>query len=321
MPVSAARSHVAWIAIVCLWLNYFPLLEAVVGREIELVELFLLTLAIVALRQERESLAGLSIGVAAMLKFLPAVFIPYLFVKGYRRAGLVASAVALSFVLLAQPLLGWQSSETIDIFNKEVAGSDFRTSYANQAIANVLYKTFTAFNIKDPHPPTWYPHILRPIAFALSLAVVIATAWFIVRWRRYRLLELEFALLAIVMCLVVSHANTYYFVFALPALSVALAAVIERPDAVGPPFKAALGAAIVLSGFLVPMKVFEIATHIQGLFVARVLQGWSLPAYGAMLAAGLMVELHRIYRARIDIHAATGGVDWRTESLLQRSAG
>jgi hypothetical protein len=47
-----------------------------------------------------------------------------------------------------------------------------------------------------------------------------------------------------------------------------------------------------------------------------VLQGWSLPAYGAMLAAGLMVELHRIYRARIDIHAATGGVDWRTESLL-----
>lgn len=48
------------------------------------------------------------------------------------------------------------------------------------------------------------------------------------------------------------------------------------------------------------MKVFELITHIEGLFVARVLQGWSLPAYGAILAAGLMVELHRLSRARAD---------------------
>jgi len=89
------------------------------------------------------------------------------------------------------------------------------------------------------------------------------------------LLELEFALLAIVMCLVVSHANTYYFVFALPALSVALAAVIERPAALGPPF-----------------KVAGCGDRVVGIPRA--------PAYGAMLAAGLMVELHRIYRARID---------------------
>jgi glycosyl transferase family 87 len=295
-----SRPTRAWIAILCLWLNYFPLLEAIVGREIELVELFLLTLAIHALRQQREVLAGASIGVAAMLKFLPAVFIPYLFVKGYRRAGWVAAAAALSIAILAQPLLGWQRAVTISIANKEIAGSDLRTSYANQALTNVLYKTFTAFNIKDPHPPTLYPQTLRPLAFSLSFVVVVATAWFIVRWRRCRFLELEFALLAIVMCLVVSHANTYYFVFALPALSVALAATAQRPDALGTLPKAALAAAIVLSGFLVPMKVFELITHIEGLFVARVLQGWSLPAYGAILAAGLMVELHRLSRARAD---------------------
>lgn len=294
--VPGRRQIHAWLAIVCLWLNYFPLLDALTGREIEILELFLMTLGIWALRRQREGLAGAAFGAAAMTKFLPAVFIPYLFVKGYRRAGWTAVLTALAIALIAQPTLGWQWSATVIIANKEVGGADFRSSYANQALANVLYKTFTAFDMNNPNPPTWYPYLLRPIAFGISLGVVIATAWFVVRWRRSRLLEIEIALLAIVMCLVAPHANTYYFVFALPALSVAVAALFQRPDALGAVPKGALAAAIVLLGFLVPMKVLEVVTHIPGFLIARVLQGWSLPAYGAILAAGLMVELHRLAR-------------------------
>ena len=99
-------------------------------------------------------------------------------------------------------------------------------------------------------------------------------------------------------CLVVPHANTYYFVFVLPALSVGVAALQQQPEALGALPKVALAGAIALSGFLVPMKVFEIVTHIPGVLIARVLQGWSLPAYGAILAAALMLELHRISRAQ-----------------------
>ena len=58
----------------------------------------------------------------------------------------------------------------------------------------------------------------------------------------------------------------------------------------------ALVAAIVLSGFLVPMKLLELPTHIRGVLIARMLQGWSLPFYGAVLAAIVMVELHRASR-------------------------
>ena len=104
------------------------------------------------------------------------------------------------------------------------------------------------------------------------------------------------ALLAIVMCLVSSHANTYYFIFALPALSVGVAACQRAPASVGTPAKVALAGAIVLSGFLLPMKAFEVLTGIRGVLVARVLQAWSLPAFGAILAAGLMVEVHPIWR-------------------------
>src|SRR5207245_2817893 len=66
-----ASAFVVRIVVLCVWLNYFPLLEAVTGREIEIFELFLVTLAIWALRRNRESLAGAALGVAALTKFLP----------------------------------------------------------------------------------------------------------------------------------------------------------------------------------------------------------------------------------------------------------
>lgn len=290
------RQHPAvWLAILCVWLNHFPLLEAVAGREIEIFELFLVTIGVWALRRDREGLAGLAFGLATMTKFLPAVFIPYLFVKGYRRGGYVAVVTVVSIALAAQPLLGWQWSVTMVAARTET-GDVFPTAYANQAIANVLYKTFTAFNIDRTHPPTLYPYVLRPIGLAVTAGVLAATAWFIVRWRRQRFLELECALLAIVMCLVPSHANTYYLVFALPALSIGVAALYRRPAEFGVIPRLALAGAIVLMGFLVPMKLLEIVTQVQGMLIARALQGWSLPAYGAVLAAGLAVEAHRMSR-------------------------
>lgn len=294
--VPGRRAIWAWVGIVCVWLNYFPLLEALTGREIELFELFLITIGVWGLRREREGLAGAAFGLAAMTKFLPAIFIPYLFVKGYRRAGGVALLTAASIVLAAEFALGWRWSTTLVVAGAEHAGGWFQSAYANQAITNVLYKTFTIFDIDNPRPPTLYPDLLRAIGSGMSAAVLLCTAWFIVRWRRSRLIEVECALLAIVMCLVVSHANTYYFVFALPALTIGLAALQQRPSSVGVPARVALVGAVVLSGFLLPMGVYGILIGIPGEIAARVLQGWSLPAYGAILAAALMLELHRVQR-------------------------
>ncbi len=300
------RELFAWLGILCIWLNSFPLLEALVGREIEIFELFLVTVAISALRKEREVLAGGAFGLAAMTKFLPLVFIPYLFVKGYRRAGVVAVITVASIAFLAQIGLRWERSVTLDQANSENTAV-FPTAYANQALTKVLHKTFTSFNIQDPRPPTLYPRSLRAIGTGLDVIVFLATTWFVVRWRRYRFLELECALLMIVMCLVPSHANTYYFVFVLPALSAGVAAMYERPPVRSRWLKPVLAASIALTGFLLPMRAFEILTHIPGKLVARALQGWSLPFYGAMLACGLMVELHRIGRERRPLATAHAG--------------
>lgn len=283
----------AIVAVLCIWLNHFPLLEALVGREVEVFELFLITLAIVWLRRGREAPAGAAIGLAAMIKFLPVLLVPYLIVKGFRRAAAAALVTIAAFAILAQVTLGWQRSVTLLQLVEETRTAVYPTAYANQAIANVLYKTFTAFNLDDPRPPTLYPRALRIAGAILNALVLAATAWFVVRWRRSRLIEIECALLLIVMCLLPSHANTYYFVFALPALTIAAAAVWQRPAARVPWLTPALAASVALMGFLLPMKAYEIASGIPGMLVARALQGWSLPFYGAILACGLMVELHR----------------------------
>ena len=138
--------------------------------------------------------------VAAPTKFLPAIFIPYLFVKGYRKAGWAAALIAAVIALVTQPLLGWQNSVTLAMARTEQAGASFPAAYANQGITNVLYKIFTVFNIDEPRPATLYPEPLHVIGGLLSLAVLLATGWFIVRRRRSRLIEIECALLAIVMC-------------------------------------------------------------------------------------------------------------------------
>lgn len=290
------RPPIAAIAMACLWINFFPLIEVLVGREIEILELFLVTLGVWALRRARQNTAGAAFGIAAMTKFLPVIFVLYLFVKGYRRAGYVAVGAVLGLAVVAQPLMGWQWSATLLSARDELQGRDVRTSYANQGLTNVLLKTFTARNTASANPPSLYPNALLRIGVLVSAGVALATAAFVIRWRRSPLLELECALLLIVMCLVALHANTYYFIFALPALSLGVTALWLQPDTMRPQLKAVLAAASISIGFLVPMRILELVIGVRSVEIARALQMWCFPAYGAILAVGLMLELHRLAR-------------------------
>lgn len=294
---------VVCLVMACVWLNYLPLLEVIVGREIELLELWLITVGIWALRRRREGLAGTVFGLAAMTKFLPFIFLPYLFVKGFRKAFWIALGIVLVIAGLTPWLLGFEHSVTLRELGEEVQGSRVTAAYANQALGNVLYKMFSLYRPYEPHPDVvlYYP-VLRWIAIALHAGGALACGWFLWRWRRSRFLEIECALLMVVSVLISPHAHTYYLIFALPALSAGVAYWIRSPRALSPMLKGALVAAIVLSGFLVPMKVLEIMTGVPGKLVARVLQTWSLPAFGAMFATLVIVGIHQQARVAPSEH-------------------
>jgi hypothetical protein len=287
-----------WVVagLACLWMNYFPLLEAIAGREVELLELWLITVAVWALRARREGLAGVAIGVAAMTKFLPVVFIPYLLITRFRRAFWAAVAAVLLIVGPAQWWLGFQHSVTFSLLAKEASGEMLPSSYPNIAISNVLYKMFTPFTTQEPPPAPLYPDVLRPIGIVLHAVVVMACGWFLLQHRRSSLLEVETALLALVMVLAAPHAKTYYLVFALPALSIGLAAWIRHRHFLSPLLKIAWVLAVVLSGFLVPTQVLGVVLGLPRHLTAIVLQRYSLPAFGAMLAAIVMVGIHQASR-------------------------
>src|SRR5205814_1747411 len=150
--------------------------------------------------------AGAAFGVAAMLKFLPVIFVPYLWIKGYRKACGVAVLVVLTIAVLGQALLGFEHSITFAVLTMEGSGTHVAAAYANQALVNVLYKMFTPFDMYEPHPTRiLFLPVLRVVGMILHLGVLVACGWFLVRWRRTRFLEIECALVAIVMVLVPPH--------------------------------------------------------------------------------------------------------------------
>ena len=283
------------LGLACIWLNYFPLVEALAGREIELLELWLITLAVWALRRHLQVAAGTAIGVAAMTKFLPVVLVPYLFVKGFRRAGWVAIGVTEALAAVGQWLLGFEHCMTIKLLGQEASGTLLPAFPPNHAIINVLYKMFL-LSKPDEAPQVLAPHVLRPIGHVLQLALWGGCGWWVWRWRRSRLLEVEVALLMLVAVLGASHANTYYFLFALPALSVGYAAWVSQPERFPHSLKLALCSAVALSGLVVPMSLWGRLAGLPGVVVTRIVQHHSIPAFGAMFAAIVAFGVHQLLR-------------------------
>lgn len=77
---------------------YFPLLQAYVQREFEIIVVIALTAALWASVSGRQWVAGLVIGYITWFKFFPLVFVAYFVARGWRRA--VAGFVVASLAVL-----------------------------------------------------------------------------------------------------------------------------------------------------------------------------------------------------------------------------
>ena len=190
-----------WIALLAI-LNFVPLYEALTQRNIEFFEMLLIFAAFAQMRAGRQTAAGMLIGIAAMTKFLPLIFIPYFAIKRMWRA-LAASLITIAPIAVATELVfGWRNSGIV----LQLREGSFLRGALNQSLSGMIIRLLR-----------WTHSYSPPLAATLSrMAIVAALAgvsWIFLKTRDCKGNEdLEWAALMVAMVLLPPHNQQYYFV-------------------------------------------------------------------------------------------------------------
>jgi hypothetical protein len=192
---------VRWIALLAV-LNFVPLYEALTQRNIEIFELALLFGAFALMRAGRPTAAGVVIGLAAMTKFLPLIFIPYFAIKRMWHA-LAASLITIAPIAVATELIfGWRNSGILI----QLRHGSFLRSELNQSLSGMIIRLLSWTHSYSPPEAATFSRI----AIVAGLAGV---SWLFLRTRdRKGIEDLEWATLIVAMVLLPPHNQQYYFV-------------------------------------------------------------------------------------------------------------
>jgi hypothetical protein len=272
----SGRAKWIWCSIVALAvLNYGPLYEALTQRNIEIFELLLIFVAFALGQKHREASAGIAIGLAAMTKFLPLIFLPHLVLKRRFRALAASMMAIIALAVGAQMVFDWRYSGIII----QLWRGSFLDTELNQSLSGMIIRL-----LKWTRSPLSAETMSRvAIVFAL-----LGVCWLLFRARECRSMDdLEWSTLIVAMVLLPPHNQQYYFVLLLfPYL--ALLARELRPDA--PAHHARrlwLAISFVLTGTVVPLSVLS---RLIGLNVFYAYLAYGVPFVGAAILALICVR-------------------------------
>lgn len=213
------------------------LLEAARFNQLSFFVLALLLAAFSALDRERPLTAGLMLGLAAVLKLLPLIFLPWLLLKRRWSAAVAMIAAALIFgTLPAMAVFGprqtrvyfgqWWEHNMHGETARGMLDPDLAEHFLdrrNQSIPQVIARLTWA---EHPYRAPWQPlHLSKSAGQWLSATVTLLLALSLVAatWRPWRALlphqrSAEAALYAIGMLVFAPLLRQYYIVWAIPAL-------------------------------------------------------------------------------------------------------
>ena len=292
-----------WFLVAVVWLNFTPLHAAFGQRAIEVLELFLIVWAFAY--WGRQISGGAAIGLAVSLKFLPAIFFPYLAWK--RRWAALGAAVAVSAVLFfaLQPALPWSRSSTLREYRVTTFGQRHATTHINnQALVNLLQRPFVVRQLEGGFLEIRDSARVRRWAGWLNLAVLAALAVYVIRYfpsTRPGLISLEGGLLLTIMAMLVNRNQTYYLAFALPGLSAAAIHLVR--EAAGRSRQAdkrrtrlawavVLAVSYLMMSPIIPMRLIDWWLSASPLVALDTWKLWGGPGLGGMLLLVALVGLH-----------------------------
>ena len=282
--------------ILAVWLNFWPLFRALEENVIEVFELFLIILSLNALMKGKEIVSGTAMGIAAMTKFLPVIFLPYFLVKKRFRAFLAMALTLIVIALFTQVSLGWEKSEMLQRFVKEIKEDRYDYTYwRSQTIASAIERLCSASDYstaKIYNPSVKRPALARRLVKSAVALVGIPIFLLLFRGRdRKDIYPLEFALLSLSMILLVTHGEHYYPIFALIGYSTLGAYLYTKRDA----FLITLGAiSYALSSILLQLREFDMFLKPDLNLINREIffHFLSFPTYGGIVLLGILMRVY-----------------------------
>jgi hypothetical protein len=272
----SGRSKWLWrstVAVVVL--NYGPLFEALTQHTIEIFELLLLFAAFALFLRGRAAGSGGAIGLAAMTKFLPLIFLPYFLVKRQLRA-LRTSVITIAVIAIAtEAVLGWRYSGTV----AQLRSGGLIFSDTDQSLAGMIRRLLAW--TRSPLSPS----IVSLVAIILSLAGVV---WLFLRARNCVAIEdLEWSTLIAVMVLLPPHNEQYYFVLLLFPYLVLLAREHRPLTSAHQARRWWLAISFILTGTLIPLSLLS---RLTGLRIFSLYLASGIPFIGAAILAAICVH-------------------------------
>ena len=191
-----------------LIINY-PFLSSLNQRNLEILEVFVILIAMRAYQKEKFFFAGFCIGLASGIKFLPGIIVLHFIISRNWKAIKGFILALLPQVIFAQVFFGWQNSFTIRLL---INGED-TTLPLRQGLNDVLTRLLANGTANT------LSRSLFIIFFVTTLLVGIQYLRIYVRkapnlYSQWRVWPLLLALI----CVLAPHANNYYFVLLTPLI-------------------------------------------------------------------------------------------------------
>ncbi len=265
------------LATLLLLYQFYPATVALRLGQMEVAQFVLLAAALWALRNQREGLAGLSLGLATALKFFPGALIGFLLWKRRWKAAAWGIGSALALLIVSYAVVGLDNIPRYLAFTSVYSHGGFAAFPYNQSFSGFFSRAFTANLFTVPVRGIDSP----PLAWSLTLlaGAAVTLPFLAVTWKECaptgERFALEYAFAVIVLLLVSPHSQIYAFVWLLLPFLVILRWVTHQN-----PFPWAMTILLVAAYLLVGR---EFSFNVR--FVIRLIQSHIL--VGTLLLWGL----------------------------------
>ena len=258
--------------------NMSPAFEALGQRNIEILELLILSAAVLTYHRKSSRLAALLIGIGAGIKFVLGAIVPYLIINRKRdRTWSTLLTTGLVIAVLTQLLLGWQDSYIL----KLLPDTNRRMLYhpLNQAASGVLHRLPGLNNIQVP----------LISALVALVSVCLGLVW-MYRSRGKSNWLVQWSVCLTGTLLILPHNEYYYFcLLTVPLLVQYL--ILSGNGSIRQ--WALFWSAYVLIAWPFPLSILNaivdkaIGRHV---WLTQLLLNWSLPFIGALLLLILLLK-------------------------------